>query len=145
MTGNEVPDSDHISRYSGGSHVKSDGTLSGAAFRLRKERNEEYLSVNWLEFLEKENRLEEIKEIQKILAAKFRTVGSKAKIAVLNVGKMRGDVQTNSDGHRILRVLHQPETNDPSHSGIYDLRLDDDLVADLIAQSIKETHPAKGG
>ncbi|MCI0659894.1 MAG: hypothetical protein L0220_02355, partial [Acidobacteria bacterium] len=106
MTGDEVPDSDHISRYCGGSHVKSDGrTISGTAFRLRKERKEEYLSVNWLEFLDKENRPEEIQEIQKILAAKFKTVGSKAKIAVLNVGKMRGDVQTNSDDHRILRVL----------------------------------------
>lgn len=147
MKGDQVPNEDHIARYCGGSRVKEDGTISGEVFRLRVQSGqiEEYLSVNWLEFLNKENRVQEIAEIQKLLAAKFPLgIGPRARIAVLNVGEMRGYVHKNSDDRRTLRVLHEPKDNDPSHSGIHGLKFEDVLIADLIAQKIKEIHPAKG-
>jgi len=149
MKGNSIPDINHVTRYCGGSRVKEDGTISGDAFRLRKLRGgqvEEYLSTNWLELLGKENRVEEIGEVQKILALKMQCVGSTARIAVLNVGETCGYVKLNSDDKRILRVLHEPSTkpyNDPSHSGIHNLKLEDALIADLIAQTVKEVYPAK--
>ena len=143
MKGEPVPDADHISRLCGGSQVKSDGTISGSAFLLRKRVPiESSLSVNWLEFLKKHDRNVEVNEIRKVLSKKL-TLGSNARIAVLNVGEMRNHVQQNSEDKRVLRALHEPSDNDPSHSGIYDLKLDDDLIADLIAQTIKESHPAK--
>lgn len=147
MEGDIVPDSDHISRYCSGSKLKEDGTPSGVAFRLRmtKGQLEEYLSVNWLEFLDKNDREEEIREIRKVLATKFQ-VGSTAKIAVLDVGETREYVFRNSEDARNLLVKHVPEDEgplDPSHSGIYNLKQEDVLIADMIAQLCKETHSAK--
>ena len=49
MQRDRVPDTDHISRYCGGAQILPDGRISGTAFRLREL--EEYLSVNWLEYL----------------------------------------------------------------------------------------------
>ena len=89
MRGARVPDADHIARYCGGSQVKPDGTISGAAFRLRKRSGqpELYLSVNWLEHLNKSDRGAEIDEIRRVLSQKLK-LGSRARIAVLNVGAM---------------------------------------------------------
>jgi len=148
VKGDALPDTDHVSRYCGGAQVKPDGTPSGKAFRLRMLRDgpEPYLSVNWLEFLEKADRTGEIEEIRQVLSRKLR-LGSRAKIAVLNVGETVDHVHRNSEDRRVLRVSHEPETNppDPSHSGIHNLRLDDELIAELIAQTIKKVYPAKGG
>ncbi|MCI0559949.1 MAG: hypothetical protein MN733_15770 [Nitrososphaera sp.] len=147
MKGDPVPNTDHISRYGGGAHIKPDGTVSGTAFRLRERlgQPERYLSVNWLEYLNKSERAAEIAEIRTIFAAKFKRVGSQAKIAVLNIGELRDYVFQNSEDNRDLQVLHEPdEPEDPSHSGVHNLRLDDNLIADLIAQTVQEIYPARG-
>lgn len=137
MKGDRIPDSDHISRYCGASSIESDGTVNGTAFRIRE--GEEYLSVNWLEFLGKSSRDEEIAEIQNILRKKLR-LGSRSKIAVAEVGTLINHVQE----ERRLRIEHEPELpDDPSHSGIYGYAIEDDLIADIIAEVFQETYPAK--
>lgn len=146
MKGDLVPNRDHIARLCGGSHVNEDDSISGTAFRLREisGQTEEYLSVNWLEFLKKKNRAEEIAKIQEILAAKLpRGIGTRARIAVLNVGEMCGRVRKDSVDKRNLRVSHEPQTDDPCHGGIFNLKLEDEIIVDMIAQTIKEIHPAK--
>ena len=145
MKGDPVPDSDHISRYCGGAQIDN-GKITGKAFRLRKRTGseEKYLSVNWLEFLKKADRDAEIEEIRKVFSRKDFQLGTQAKFAVLNVGSTRTHVRTRSPDSRDLRILHEPEVDDPSHSGIHNLRLEDELIAELIAQTVKETHPAKG-
>jgi len=40
-------------------------------------------------------------------------------------------------------MLHEPEEDDPSHSGIYGFQYDDRLIADLIAEMVQETYPAR--
>lgn len=144
MPSERILDSDHISRYCGGVQVKEDGTVSGTAFRLRKQREawEEYLSVNWLEFLERNSRDKQITEVQNVIAGKLNA-RAKAVLAVLNVGRMRAHVFNNSDDHRDLRAVHAPEHDDSSHSGVYGLQPEDDEVADLIAQVVQETYPAR--
>ncbi|MBN1546405.1 MAG: hypothetical protein JW902_07085, partial [Syntrophaceae bacterium] len=77
---------------------------------------EDYLSVNWLEYLRLHHRQEEVGKIRKILASKL-TLGAKAKIAVLNVGETIDYVRSNSPDSRELTILHEPEEDDPSHSG----------------------------
>lgn len=139
MKGDQVPDTDHITRYCPGGSIE-DGKISGIAFRRRKD--ELYLSVNWIEFLKKENRLAEVAEIRTILSSKLK-ISSNAKIAVLIVGQVRNHVLSNSEDRRSLNVIHEPEITDPSHSGIHNLNLEDDLIADLIAQTIQEIYPAK--
>jgi hypothetical protein len=48
-----------------------------------------------------------------------------------------------SQDRRNLKVLHNPEVNDPSHSGIYNLKPDYELIAELILQTVLEAYPAR--
>jgi hypothetical protein len=100
------------------------------------------LSVNWLEFLKLRSREEEISEIRRLLESKL-TIAAFGRIAILNVGNTRRHVLNNTPDRRILTVLHEPEKNDPSHSGIYGLKPDDMFIGELIAEQIEEVYPAR--
>jgi hypothetical protein len=139
MRGDVIPDKNHISRYCKATQV-ADGQIQSTAFMLRA--GEESLSVNWLEFLKCSSRDSEIGELRRIYATKLR-VGARAKIAVLNVGGVREKVRSESPDGRNLDVLHNPETEDPSHSGIYNLKQDDELIAELILETVRETYSAR--
>ncbi len=138
MSDELVPDSNHISRHCGGSHVE-DGEIGADAFMLRA--SDESLSVNWLELLQLSDRQSEIREVCRVLRDKGRTLGPTSVIAVLNVGEVLEHVR-NAEA-RTLKVVHVPEENDPSHSGIFGYTAEDDIIADLIAQKINETHPVE--
>lgn len=140
MEGDKIPEKDNIARFCA-PKTAPDGEIQATAFMLRA--GEENLSVNWLESLNCLNRDSEIMEIQKVYSTKLN-VGVKAKIAVLNVGEFCKKVQTESSDKRNLDVLHNPEDEiDPSHSGIYNMRPDQELIAELIHQTIRETYPAR--
>lgn len=148
MKDEPVPDTDHVVRYCGGATLDN-GQVSGASFKLRTMQDgstEEYLSVNWLEFLGKATRKAEISEVQRVLSTKMKP-GSQARLAVLQVRNVREYVVQNAPNQRILRILHRPdeppEKPDPSHSGIFDTEIEEDLIVELIAERVLETHPAK--
>ncbi|MEE9215223.1 MAG: hypothetical protein V3U54_10595, partial [Thermodesulfobacteriota bacterium] len=107
---------------------------------LRKD--EDTLSVNWLEYLHCPNRNCEIAELRKIYSAKLN-IGTKAKIAILNVGEVRNKVLNDSEDQRNIDVLHDPEENDHSHSGIYNLKQDNELIAELILEVKIEEYSAR--
>jgi len=67
-------------------------------------------------------------------------LGSTARIAVLNVGAVCTHVETQS--HFKIRVLHEPSSVDPSHSGIHDTIQDELMISELIAEKVLETYPA---
>lgn len=138
MKDDPIHDQDHISRYCSAMRCTENGQVTGAAFQPRQI--DEYLSVNWLEFFHIADRQEEIREVRKVLSLKL---GAKAKIAVLNVGETTSYVRTKSPDARNLSMLHEPEEDDPSHSGIYGFQYDDRLIADLIAEMVQETYPAR--
>lgn len=139
-----IPYEDHIARYCKPSKISEDGQIEFSAFMLRKD--EEGLSVDWLEFLKCSSRENEIIEMRKIYPSRL-TVGAKSKIAILKVGEVRKKVQTESLDKRILKVIHEPLVDDPSivdpHSEIYNLKQDDELIAELIRETICETYPAR--
>jgi hypothetical protein len=139
MKGDKIPDDDNIARYCRPTQV-ADGQIQATAFMLRA--GEENLSVNWLEFLNCSSREIEIGELRGIYAAKL-SVGARAKIAVLNVGEVREKVVTESLDKRELDVLHDPLVDDPSHSGIYNLKQDDELIAELILEVVCEAYSAR--
>ena len=139
MKGQTIPDSDHVARYCKASSIANSEILA-TAFMLRV--TDEYLSVNWLEELSHSDRDNQIADLQELYARKLR-VGAKARIAILNVGIIRDKVERDSLDRRALRVLHDPEPDDPSHTGIYDIPYDDEIVAELIAQVLLEHHPAR--
>jgi hypothetical protein len=97
-----------------------------------------------LEFLNCQSRESEIEEIQKVYCAKL-DVRPRAKIAVLNVGDVRNKVLTESQDRRNLEVLHDPEEPvDPSHSGIYNLKQNDEIeIAELILKTVRESYSAR--
>ncbi len=143
MKDDQIPPDHHVSRYCGGGSLLN-GEVTGVSFYLRAE--DEYHSVNWLDFLGLGDRDSEIGEIRRVLSTKMN-LGSTAKIAVLNVDYMKDHVRQNSPDHRDLRVLHRPDEPpdkpDPSHSGIFDTRQDEQFIAELIAEKVLETFAAK--
>ena len=143
MKGDTIPDDHHITRLCLPKHVE-DEQIQATAFHLRPI--DDYLSVNWLEFLKCSSREREIDEIRKTYMAKL-DVRPRAKIAVLNVGTVRYKVLTESEDYRNLQVLHNPlidtEINDPSHSGIYNLKQDDEVIAELILETVLESYSAR--
>lgn len=139
MKDDPMPDQDHVARFCRPSQVDNE-QIQASAFMLRK--NEETLSVNWLESLSCPNRESEVTEIQTIYSKTF-TVGARARIAILNVGEVREKVLTESQDNRDLKALHDPLENDPSHSGIYNLKQDDELIAELILETLHENYSAR--
>ena len=140
MKGDTIPDQHHVARFCDNKHIDG-GFIQATAFMLRS--GEESLSVNWLEFLNCSCRESEIDELRKTYSRKLK-LGMKAKIAVLTVGEVREKMLRESTDRRNLKVLHDPETNDPSHSGIYNLRHDDEIIiAELILETVQETYPAR--
>ena len=145
MNEDKVPDKDHITRLCLPSKIE-DGKIQASAFMLRTD--EKGLSVNWLEILNCTDREDEISEIRNVYSAKF-TVSKNAELAVLNVGELCQKVVEESPDHRTLEVFHTPiissgsELGDPSHSEIYNLIPDNELIAELILQTIQQTYPAR--
>ncbi len=139
MKGDKIPDQDNIARFCRPMQVP-DGQIQATAFMLRE--GEESLSVNWLEFLNCSSRESEINEIRNIYSEKLN-VGTRAKIAVLNVGEVRSKVLIESPDRRNLGVLHNPAIDDQSHSGIYNLKQDDELIAELILETVRQAYPAR--
>jgi hypothetical protein len=140
MKGDTIPDSDNIARFCKPLQAP-EGKIQATAFMLRSD--EESLSVNWLEFLECPGREHEIKKLQKIYSKKF-SVSANARIAILNVGEIRDFVRAESLDNRNIEVLHDPIPEDnPSHSGINNLRQDNEFIAELILEVIRENYPAR--
>ena len=109
------------------------------AFFLRDGENG--LSVNWLEYLTCSNREEEIEKVRNILNTKL-TLKPRARIAVLNVGKTRKKVLEESSDSRNLEVIHTPSSIDPSHNEICNINPEQELIAELILQSVYQVYPA---
>jgi hypothetical protein len=118
-----------------------EGQIQAAVFILRE--GEESLSVNWLEFLKCISRESEITNIRTIYSQKMSRVGARARIAILHVGEIRNKVLTESPDSRNLEVLHDPSKDDPSHSGIYNLKQDNELIAELILETVSESYSAR--
>jgi len=140
MRGQRLPDRDHIARLCP-PKTAPNGIITGAAFLLKP--NEDGLSVNWLEFLNCSCRDNEIKEIRGIYTRKFNRVPKAARIAVLNVGTMCNTVFEQSPDNRRVVVYHKPDLpDDPSHSEVFNLRDDNELIAELILRTVLEDYPA---
>lgn len=140
MKRENIPDKDHVARLCSPKTI-FEGEIQPSAFILRD--NEESLSVNWLEYFNCSDRESEIAEIQKVYSSKLR-VKVKARIAVLNVGITKENVKTESPDRRNLEFKHDSDNeDDPSHSGIYNMRPDNDMIAALILQSGYEAYPAR--
>jgi hypothetical protein len=137
MTDDHLPSGDSVARFCDRRYISENDDVEPGAFMLRKD--EEYLSVQWLEYLGKSSRQEEISEVGRILSG-YLKIRRPSKIVVLNVGKTCDHVSQISG--RNIRMLHKPEPNDCAHSGICGTNQDHELIAELITETIQEIHPA---
>ena len=136
MQRDKIPENHHASRHIGRTKIDN-GRVTGAAFRRREF--EESISVNWLEYFGLEDWSDSLRRVTQALERKGRTVGRFSKYALINVGKMRAYVLENSEYRLNLSVLHDPEMpHDPSHSGIFNVPVDDHAIGDLIADTVHE-------
>lgn len=145
MQGELIPDADHVARYCKPQSIApSTGKPTGESFKLRNGQNPEiYASVNWLELLARSSRGKEIEELRRIFAQKPFKLSTKGLFAVLNVGNTKKYVLKESPDSRRLRFIHEPEFDDPSHSGMHGYAHEDNLIAELIAETVIETQAAK--
>lgn len=146
MKGDNIPDGHTISRYCAKSKISEFGKPTGDAFRLRpSELNSPtpHVSVNWLECYNNKTRNEQIDEIRIVLSTKLK-LDPKAKLVLLNVKAIHDEFR---DGRYNIRILHWPDKtekyDDPSHSGIFDVEKDPDVIADMLALVDSEVIPAK--
>lgn len=137
MKGDPIPGSDHVARFCDRKYISESDDVEPGAFMLRKD--ETYLSVQWIEHLEKPTRKDAIRAVREIFSQHLK-VRHTAKLAVLNVETTRTLVAEKS-GYGI-RITHQPEPDNESHGGILDTDQDADLIAELIVETIQEIHPA---
>jgi hypothetical protein len=132
----------HIARYCSQRRLDSYNKPMYLAFQLRP--NEQYLSVNWLEYFDLMLRNQQISALRQVFLDKGRGLGAMARFAVLNVGEMRNHVLQGTAGRTCLTVLHKPEIKDQSHCGIFGSTYgDDEGIAALIVEKVLETHPAR--
>lgn len=137
-----VPNSDHVARYCPPARIDH-GELQASAFRLRRDKNEKDLSVNWLEALHPSDRAKQIGLLQQTFAGKMARISAGAEFALLNVGGLLKNVADGCPQCPALKVLHLPEPKDPSHSGIFGIERDDQLVAELLLEAVLNRYPAR--
>ena len=147
MSGNDLPDDDHVVRYVKPTSVRTDGKVSGSAFCLRAHRPDDVrLSVHWLECFRYRTKNEQIAAVRRLSRLVMRKRG---RLAELNIGKTKQYVLGELEG---LRFIHMPllaagnYEPDPAHSEIDGLPPGDsphaELIGDLIAQSVSAIYPA---
>ena len=145
MTGDDLPNGDHVVRYAKPTSVRTDGRVDGSAFCLRADRPEEtLLSANWLECFRDRTKHEQLKEVRRLSRLTMRRRG---RLAELNVGATRQHVHRERES---LRFIHAPLPADgkfepdPSHSGLAGLPPGDSpdaaLIGDMIAECITDLY-----
>ena len=146
-----VPDDHHVARYCPKSKLGEDDRARPTAFMLKVDRGEMSLSVNWLEYLGKSERSDQISELREVYKRKEYTVAPTSKFAVLQVGQTIEYVWNNTNGDHPISVIHEPlgppnfDYEDPSHCGIYGVPPEDDNeVSKHIADSVIEHHDGRG-
>jgi hypothetical protein len=134
----ELSDSEHVGRYCSQKRVAEDGRITAEAFKLWP-RDKGYLSVNWLEKIAYD-RPTQITGLRHIYRSKIKGIQTGAKIACLNVGLARTFVQEHTDDNKILRFIAQGTVTEPSYAGIHGLDIEDDIVFELLAQSVNQSY-----
>ena len=114
--------------------MEEDGTPSADAFLLRAEKNELYLSTNWLEYFDPNDRQTQISSVIQSLQRKGRTVKRSESFSVINVGE--ATIQCKRQYKLTIFFRNLNELNDPSHSGIYGYTKHNAKVALLLARLV---------
>ena len=147
MTGQELPDDDHVVRYVKPTSIRTDGKVAGSAFCLRAQRPDDTgLSVNWLECSRgctKDRQVAEVRSLSRL------TMRERGRLAELNIGATKQYLRSELDPLHFVHKPLVPEGDydaDPSHSEMVGLppaeSPDAELIGDMIAECISAIYPA---
>ena len=128
MTDKDIPRGGHVSRYCKPSCV-IDGRLLPCAFAIR--RREDYLSVNWIEYMGVHDLEAAVDVVCRVLCNKIK-VKSGGRVAVISVGTAMS-VAFDAANKRI-RIRHASRPDDAAHSSIFGYAHDDTAIAAALAK-----------
>jgi hypothetical protein len=139
MTSQPIPNEDHISRYVSPTRIYESQAgvrrVDDKVFLPRRDYPpgtgpEEYVSVDWMEYFlgDFRTRLDQIRDL---LQVRFRRrLPDDSAFATIRVGLVK-EVGLKNQRPLVLQTAGNP--NDPSHSGIYGLTPEDDIIGKEIA------------
>ena len=131
MRNEPFPDEHHVARYCKPSSVE-DGLPSAEAFTLKQD--EEYLSVNWLEYFNAPDLTAAVERVREAFRNKSYQVRRNARFAVLNVEAAKRAVHKATES--MPAIKHLPTRDDPSHTGIFGGTAEDFAIAVQLAALI---------
>ena len=140
MTGDPLPEADHVSRYCR-PRLLEDGRPKPNAFLLRP--GEDHLSVHWLEFLGAASHALAVEQVQATMTATGFSLARNGRFAVLQVGPAKRSVRDRTGLE--LALEHMPTDNDPAHAGIRGYAEADRAVAAHLAEIVadEDVYPAR--
>lgn len=134
-----IPNEHHVSRYCKPSTVEGDIVMA-SAFQLKPD--EEYLSVNWLEYFGLQDVEQAIQRVRLAFQQKGYDVRKNGRFAVLSVDEVSRVIRQTFN--RSLTIEHRPTCRDPSHAGISGYGVEDmEIAAELcLLLDDDDVHPA---
>ncbi len=144
-----VPGADHVARYLKPTACDN-GTATSSGFQYKKgtdgKPNEREISVNWLEFFNKEAPIQDnLEKVREAFLEKQYGLRKNGRFAVLNIGEMCDKVEEGTAEHTelvSLMVKHTPFKDDLSHSSIFGMPSDVEgefLVSAILANCANGT------
>jgi hypothetical protein len=144
ISGDRLPDADHVLRYIRRKFVDND-QITGDAFLSRPGENDTGPSVNWMEFFSGDT-ASQIAEIRKVKRMKYEKRGRVAKLAV---GRTKQYLQEAAS--LVIDYIYDPicadkdGPDDPSHAYMKGVPVLDtpegEAVRDLLVHCIVESFP----
>ncbi len=133
----KIPDEHHILRLVSWARLRKDPDnddrvigLLPDAFRMRA--GEDSLSVTWIEFFESKTFLNQIADAANAIRESM-TVRTKSAFAHGNVGEIKQCCKT--VGGNKIRIVHEPETDNPAHAAIRRMPTDnEDLLIEFATE-----------
>jgi hypothetical protein len=134
--GTNLPNEDHVMRYVPWGRLRRDGDDNVLGFlpqAFQRREDEDYLSVNWLEFHVAERDTEIRLSVWAVRDSFEKPLGAKSAFAIGNVSRIKETCQR--AGSRV-RIVHEPEPNNPGHSGIRRVPRDDLILLETLAMDV---------
>lgn len=130
---NPLAGTDHFARLYGFRQRDEQGNPSAAAFLLRLDKGEDFLSGVWLEYFHANCKGAQIADALAALRAK-RKVPESARLAVMSIGDvLRRCAETGT----LVEVKTTGETDDPSHAGVFGYVHANADVAAVLARKVR--------
>ena len=121
--GADLPNEHHVVRHVplGKTRRDAEGNILGILpAAIERREDEEYLSVNYLEYFSGATKQQMAEVKAAVIASKqSKSIGTKGLFATANVGTLKSVVQAKTS--KKIRIAYAPTGNNLSHSAIHDI------------------------